>query len=94
MAFVALLVLTLVASMVVNVFASQIIKRTGLSNVDRFLGVFFGFFRGVLLVLALVVVGVIAGQQSKPWWKESLFITNFEPTANWVRDVIVRNFAK
>ncbi len=93
-AFVALLVLTLIASMIVNIFASQIIKRTGLSSIDRFLGVFFGFFRGVVLVLALVVVGVISGQQSKPWWKDSLFITNFEPTANWVRDVIIRNFAK
>ena len=92
--FVTLLVLTLIATMIINVFASQLIKRTGLTSLDRFFGVLFGFFRGILLVLVLVVLGVIAQQQSKPWWKDSLFITNFEPTANWAHDVIVKNFAR
>jgi membrane protein required for colicin V production len=49
--------------------ARKLIRRTGLSGLDRLLGAAFGLLRAVILVgLAVIVMGFLALDQ-EPWWQ-------------------------
>ena len=93
-AFSSLFVLTLLASMVANFFAGQLVKRTGLTNVDRFAGVIFGFMRGVLLVSVLVLLAGLTALPKIAWWENSLLMSNFETIALWLSDFLPSDVAK
>ena len=55
-AFALLFVGTLMLGGVLGILAAQLLKVTGLSVLDRLLGTVFGFARGVIIILVLVVV--------------------------------------
>ncbi len=86
--FVILFLLTLVATMVVNFFAAQVIRRTGLTRLDRAIGMMFGFLRGVVLVAVLVLLAGLTPLPSQPWWKQSLMLGQFQGIAVWLRDLL------
>ncbi len=56
-AFTILFVVTLVLTALVNRFAGQLVKKTGLSGTDRMIGMIFGIARGVIVVSVLVLRG-------------------------------------
>lgn len=93
-AFAVLFVLTLLVSIVANFFASQLVKRTGLTNIDRFVGVIFGFLRGVLLVSVLVLLGGLTSFPKMNWWEGSLLMPGFETIALWLADFLPSDVAK
>ena len=93
-AFAALFVLTLLVSIVANFFAGQLVKRTGLTNVDRFVGVIFGFLRGVLLVSVLVLLGGLTTLPNMAWWEGSLLMSNFETIAIWLSEFLPSDVAR
>jgi len=90
-AAVVLLVLTLVVSGVVNFFAGQLVKRTGLSGTDRFIGIIFGLLRGVVFVVVIVLIAVqfvtIPKLNKILWWHDSIMIQNFQALAIWFKDI-------
>ena len=92
-AFAILFVLTLLASFVANFFASQIIKRTGLTNLDRFVGVIFGFLRGLVLVSIVVLLLGLTPVPKADWWQDSLLLTNFETIALWMTEFLPSDVA-
>jgi membrane protein required for colicin V production len=57
LAFLLIVIGTLIAGGILNATLGFILKRTGLSGTDRSLGMIFGFLRGVFII-ALVMVGV------------------------------------
>ena len=57
LAFAAIVLLTVLAGAVVNALLSLVLRRSGLSLVDRSLGMGFGLLRGVFLV-SLVLLGL------------------------------------
>ncbi len=64
--------------------ARRLIWSTGLSGIDRFLGVLFGFVRGVLVVtLAVFLVGLTALTRES-WWQQSALLPQFQATAAWL----------
>lgn len=83
-AFVALFVATLIAGAIVNHMIGAVISGAGLRWVDRAAGTLFGLVRGVALVAALMVVGLIAGLDARPWWQESSMIGLLQPVAAWM----------
>ena len=83
-AFVALFVMALVVSATVNFFAARLVQRTGLTRMDRFLGVIFGFLRGAVLVSILVLIAGLTTLPKEPWWGDSFFLFRFEAIAVWV----------
>lgn len=64
--------------------ARRLIWSTGLSGIDRLLGLLFGFVRGVLVVtLAVFLVGLTALTRES-WWQQSALLPQFQATAAWL----------
>lgn len=83
-AFVGIFVVALLVGAVVNHLVGVLVKSTGLGGTDRVIGMVFGFARGVAVVAALVVVGIVAGLDSEPWWQQSKLIEGLMPVAAWM----------
>jgi membrane protein required for colicin V production len=82
-----LFVATLLLGSVVNFLLSKLVSSTGLSGTDRMLGLVFGVFRGLLIVLALVIVlpGALPVDQDA-WWQTSKLIPIFQGFEAWGRE--------
>lgn len=82
--FALLFFIVLVLGALVNHFAAIALERTGLTGTDRAVGTVFGLLRGLVLVAALVIAGLMLKLDRDPWWEAALFIDYFEPVANWL----------
>jgi membrane protein required for colicin V production len=91
--FLVLFVMTLVISGVINFFAVKLVQRTGLTGTDRFLGVVFGFLRGALLVIVLVLLAGLTPMPKESWWDDSFFLFRFEAIAVWLSDFLPTSIA-
>ena len=77
-AFAILFVLTLLAGSGVNYLLATLIKATGLSGTDRLLGVLFGLFRGLVIVMVLVLyLPMLVPVNEDIWWQQSALIPQF-----------------
>lgn len=87
-AFAILFVATLIVGACVNFLISQLVKITGLSGTDRLLGMLFGLARGLVIVMALLIIvpGFIPVNQD-PWWASSQLIPQFLQFEGWSREV-------
>jgi membrane protein required for colicin V production len=92
-AFIVLFILTLIASAVINFFASRLVQRTGLTGTDRFLGVIFGFLRGALLVSVLVLLAGLTSLPKESWWDDSFLLFRFQAIAMWIRELLPADVA-
>ncbi|AZS50584.1 CvpA family protein [Entomomonas moraniae] len=85
-----LFILTLIVGAIVNFVLTRLIKATGLSATDRFLGMFFGAARGAIAVV--IVVGLLVNtpvSNESETWKESSLIPSFLVAANWSKNVVL-----
>lgn len=85
-AFAILFFMALIAGVIINKLLGELIKRTGLTGTDRFLGMLFGVARGVLVVALLVVLGGLTPLPEDLWWQDSKLIPPFQSVAMWLRD--------
>ena len=92
-AFLLLLVLTLIIGGLVNYLVGQLVEKTGLTGTDRMIGVFFGAARGALLVGIIVLLAGLTEIPADPWWHESLLISYFQDLALWLRDLLPPDIA-
>ena len=78
---------TLLVGAVVNFLLGKLVTSTGLGGTDRTLGLVFGVFRGLLVVLAVVIAlpKAIPVEQD-PWWQESTLIPIFQSFEGWGRE--------
>lgn len=74
----------LVVGALLRVVFRRLLWSTGLSGLDRLLGMVFGFLRGVLLVsLAVFLLGFTAFTQSV-WWRQSTLLPQFQGVVIWL----------
>ena len=85
-----LFVMTLLLGGLVNYLISQLVKATGLSGTDRFLGMVFGAARGALLVVVAVGLLSLAPVEADAWWRESVMIPHFLLVADWSKNLILQ----
>ena len=85
-AFAILFAATLVVGAMVNYLLGELVRMTGLSGTDRLFGVIFGFVRGFVIVMAILIFvpGLVAVDQD-PWWRESVLIPQFLEFEGWCR---------
>lgn len=82
-AFVLIIVVTIFAVALINLLISQLLKASGLSFVNRFMGLVFGALRGAVLSAVLVmVIGFIPGATQANWWKASALAPFFQTIAS------------
>ncbi|AGF47603.1 CvpA family protein [Candidatus Kinetoplastidibacterium crithidiae] len=67
--FLSLLFCSLIANMI-----SFFINKTGISNINRIFGALFGFFRGLFLVVLIVVFCCFTNLSQELYWVDSIFI--------------------
>ena len=69
--FVAVFVAVLVAFALLRWVASLLLKAVGLRPLDRLLGAVFGFARGVLVLLVLVLLAGLTPLPQQSWWRQA-----------------------
>lgn len=77
-AFVGILVATLISGAIVNTIISLILHRSGLSGIDRLLGMGFGFLRGIFIVALLMVVVKMTSLPSEEYRDKSSLYAHFD----------------
>ncbi len=70
-AFVAILIGALIVGALVAWPLSSVIRKAGLSFVDRFLGALFGIARGLALVMAFVLIAGLTTLPRQSWWQDA-----------------------
>jgi len=94
-AFAILFVATLIVGALIRHLIKLLVKATGLSGIDRMLGTVFGFVRGVILVLVVLIVTSRLGPVSdSPVWRNSLLIPHFLVIEHWSATVGMSLWAK
>lgn len=85
-AFACLFCATLLVGGLINYIIGAFIKATGLSTMDRMLGMLFGCARGfaVVMVILLLAPPIISIDQDQ-WWADSFLIPNFLEFEDWAR---------
>jgi len=85
--FAALFIATLLLGSMVKYLLAELVKVTGLRGTDRILGVVFGLGRGVIIVMALLLLlPLVIPVDQDPWWQQSLLIPEFLLMEQWSRD--------
>lgn len=87
LAFGALFVATLLIGGLLTHLFRSLIEATGLGGLDRLLGTVFGAARGLLIVLAIVILlPMVLPVKEDTWWHESRLIPRFELLEGWARE--------
>ncbi|MDC0947789.1 CvpA family protein [Gammaproteobacteria bacterium] len=89
LSYIAVGIGTLVAMMVVETMAHQLLGRLGIGPIDRVLGAAVGVARAALILIVIVWVGGIAlDQRDSDWWRSSRVLAQVEPLAESARQYI------
>lgn len=94
LAFVGVLIVTLIAVGIINHLIGTLLDKTGLSGTDRLLGALFGLARGAAIVLILVLFGGLTKFPADPWWREAQSLPPFETAALHVISVMPSDLAR
>lgn len=92
--FVVLFAATLVVGSMVNYLLGELVRMTGLSGTDRVFGMAFGLARGVILVMAiLILLPMAVPVQQDEWWRQSLIIPRLLLMEQWCKDTFAQILA-
>jgi membrane protein required for colicin V production len=83
LAFSGLFLLVLLIGGLLTFLIGKLVEKTGLSGTDRLLGGVFGGVRGLVLVIALMLVAGLTPVPQDPWWQNSRSIQSLLPLAEW-----------
>jgi membrane protein required for colicin V production len=84
-AFVAILLGSLLLFALLSLALSQLLKRSGLSATDRFLGGLIGFARAVVILLVITLLAGLTTLPREAAWRNAMFAPPLEALAILVR---------
>ncbi|HJV80822.1 CvpA family protein [Noviherbaspirillum sp.] len=93
-AFIALFIGVRLLMMLLNLAVDAVIKASGLSLADRGLGGLFGLARGLLIVLAAVLICGMTAIPQQPFWKDAVLSPLAETAARMVKPFLPGDFAR
>src|SRR6266536_1039099 len=73
---------------------SSAVRASGLAPADRALGGVFGFVRGLIIVLVVVVLAGLTPLPREPFWHEALLSGPFEAAAQALRPYLPEGLAR
>lgn len=83
MGFSGLFVAVLLVGGLINYLLGRLVESTGLSGTDRLLGGVFGAARGLVLIIAVLLVAGFTPIPGDPWWQQSQSIKRLMPLVEW-----------
>ena len=83
MAFTGLFVVVLLIGGLLTYLLGRLVESTGLSGTDRLLGGVFGAFRGLAIVIVVLLVAGFTPIPADPWWQNSPTIARLMPLVDW-----------
>jgi membrane protein required for colicin V production len=87
-AFIGLFIVTLIVAALIKRLLKEVISASGLTTMDRVMGMAFGALRGIILIIfGLGVLSRLFDMDGDPWWKESLFIPHIMLIEGWTYTV-------
>ena len=92
--FAAVFLATLLVTSLLSIFLSEMVKKMGLSMMDRGLGALFGITRGLLIVCVLVMLGGLTSLPQRPEWHDAMFSAPLETMATKVSSWLPQDFTK
>lgn len=92
--FIALFIGVRILMGLLTMALNEVVKTAGLTLADRGLGGLFGLARGLLIVLAAVLVCGMTGIPQQAFWKEALFSPLAETAAHTVKPFLPGDFAR
>lgn len=93
----AFVILFLTMLLLMSLFAialSELIKTVGLGTFDRGLGAVFGFARGLLIVMVLVLLAGLTALPKEHFWRDAMFSSPLEALTMKARAWLPEDFAK
>jgi len=87
-AFGLVFVMGLILGAVVSSIIGKVITFSGLWGFDKILGIIFGFARGVLIVVVLLVGLNIVGFSKQPVWQQSFLVPYFNQLVMKIAELI------
>ncbi len=94
MGFAGLFVAVLLVGGLATYLVGRLVETTGLSGTDRLLGGAFGAARGLVLIIAVLLVAGFTPIPADPWWKESATIQRMMPLVEFAADHLPESVAE
>ena len=85
-AFIGLVLVTLLLGAILGAVLTAFVAKTGLGRADHLLGLVFGTGRGVLIVAMVAFLAALTPLPDDPWWQESRLIGQAQEIAQWILD--------
>jgi len=93
-AFLAILIGTLMAGGLVRWILRELLKAAGLGAADRLLGAGFGVVKGLVIALVVVLVGGLTGVSQATWWRQAVLTPPLESAVLAARPLMPEAVAK
>ena len=93
-AFIVLFIGVRLLMMLLTMAVDALVKASGLSLADRGLGGLFGFARGLVIVLAAVLLCGMTAVPQQPFWRQALLSPLAESAARTVKPFLPGDFAR
>ena len=87
-AFVLVVIGVLVVGAVLGALLSALIDKTGLTWLDRLLGLLFGAARGGVVIAMAVFLAALTPLADETWWKDSATIGYWQQAADWMLSLV------
>jgi membrane protein required for colicin V production len=91
---IGVLLITLFVSWLIGKLLTIAVSSVGLGFTNRFVGLLFGFIRGILITGFLVTLLPQPDLQAKPAFKDSVLLPSLEPVAHWLGKMIPEGWAE
>jgi membrane protein required for colicin V production len=92
--FVLVFVLVIALTTLAAYAISRLVRAAGLGPLDRALGAVFGFLRGILIVLTLVLLGGLTAAPRSPAWRDAMLSPPLEAFAAVVKSFLPGELAR
>lgn len=85
LAFILIVLVTLIVGGIISHLISKLIKSTKFSITDRIIGILFGLARGIAVIALVVLIVQPSIISKKDIWKTSVLVPQFEPVSLWIK---------
>lgn len=92
--YAAIFIAVLLGGAVISAILVRLVRSSPLAGVDRSLGAGLGLLRGLLLVVASIMLAAVNGERHSDWWRQSLIVPRLAPVASDLRTLVPDRWLK